>query len=89
MTDSSASAIEFPCRFPVKAMGLNEGDFVDHVLALVAEHVDHVEAEQLRSQTSRSGRYVSVTLTIEARSRAQLDAIYASLSGDPRVLVSL
>jgi putative lipoic acid-binding regulatory protein len=40
-------------------------------------------------QPSRHGRYESVTLTVRASSRAQLDAIYQELSAHERVLVAL
>jgi putative lipoic acid-binding regulatory protein len=38
---------------------------------------------------SRGGNYLSVTVTIRAESRAQLDAIYRDLTGDERVLMAL
>jgi len=44
---------------------------------------------RLRIQESRNRRYQSVTLTISATSRAQLDAIYHDLSGHERVMMVL
>lgn len=86
---SGSSALEFPCRFPVKAMGLNADDFSQHVLQLLHAHSEHIEHDQLQQQTSRSGRYLSVTLVVQAQSQAQLDSIYRILSEDARVLVAL
>lgn len=85
----SASVFEFPCRFPVKAMGLNEIDFSAHLLRLLAEHSESIDHDSMQMQTSSSGRYLSVTMIIEAHSKAQLDAIYTLLSDDARVLVAL
>jgi len=70
-------------------MGLNADDFSQHVLQLLDAHSAHIEHEQLQQQTSRSGRYVSVTLMVQAQSQAQLDSIYRILSADARVLVAL
>jgi putative lipoic acid-binding regulatory protein len=83
------TALEFPCRFPVKAMGLNADDFCDHVLHLLREYSAHFDASELQLHSSRTGRYLSITLVIEAQSKAQLDAIYQILSEDARVLVAL
>jgi uncharacterized protein len=89
--DSAAadSALEFPCAFPVKAMGLNEEDFCDHVLQLLDAHSAHIDDRALQQQVSRTGRYISITLVVQAHSKAQLDAIYQLLSDDARVLVAL
>jgi len=46
-------------------------------------------AEALRTTASRGGRFVSVTVTITAESRAQLDAIYADLRAHEQVLAAL
>jgi len=40
-------------------------------------------------RNSRAGRYQSVTVTVNARDRAQLDAIYQDLSGHPRIKLVL
>ncbi len=82
-------AIEFPCRFPVKAMGRNEEDFCAHVLHLLDGHRGQIDMTQLQQQSSRSGHYLSVTLVVQAHSKAQLDDIYQILSADARVLVAL
>jgi putative lipoic acid-binding regulatory protein len=38
---------------------------------------------------SKAGNYLSVTVTINARSREQLDALYTELSGHPMVMMVL
>jgi len=86
---AEATALEFPCRFPVKAMGLNADDFSAHVLHLLRDHSAQFDASEVQQQKSRTGRYLSLTLVIEAQSKAQLDAIYRILSEDARVLVAL
>jgi putative lipoic acid-binding regulatory protein len=72
--------IEFPCRFPIKAMGLAGAEFEALVVEIVARHLDRLEDVEVRTRHSRGGKWVSVTLTIEARSRDQLDAIYRDLT---------
>lgn len=76
----------FPCRFPIKAMGLADPGFERLVIEIVSRHVDRPADMEVRARQSRGGKWLSVTLTIEAQSRAQLDAIYRDLSGHERVV---
>jgi putative lipoic acid-binding regulatory protein len=81
--------LEFPCSFPIKAMGLSSGDFVDLVVSVVRRHVDDLGEGAVRVRESRGGKYTSVTVTFTARSRSQLDDLYRELTSDERILVVL
>ncbi|MCA9792642.1 MAG: DUF493 domain-containing protein [Candidatus Eremiobacteraeota bacterium] len=83
------SLMEFPCSFQVKAMGLAGEDFVEHVVALVRAQMASHEPHEVSSRPSSGGKYWSVTVTIEARSRAQIDRIYQSLTDSDLVLYAL
>ena len=89
MTDDGDSPLQFPCVFPIKAMGRTGPAFPERVLALVAGHAPDAGPEQVSVATSRGGNYQSVTVTITATSRAQLDAIYRDLNADAAVLMTL
>jgi len=82
---------EFPCRFPIKAMGRSEEGFEATVVRIVRSHAELWEDEALpvSSNPSRNGNYVSVTVQVRATSRAQLDAIYQDLTDCPDVLMAL
>lgn len=83
--------LEFPCRFPIKAMGRAGDDFEAMVVRLVRAHADLWSGDELpvSTQPSRNGNYVSVTVLVEATSKAQLDAIYQDLTDSPDVLMAL
>ena len=81
--------LTFPCEFPIKAMGRLDGDLPEAVRHIVARHAPEVSPDSLYTAHSRGGRFVSVTVTITARSRAQLDAIYADLQAHDGVLATL
>ncbi len=81
--------LSFPCSFPIKAMGRAEEDFDLLIFGIVRRHAPELGEGALRSRLSNGGRYVAVTVTIEAVSQAQLDAIYLDLSADERVLMAL
>ena len=81
--------LEFPCSFPVKAMGKNNGEFEALVSQIIFTHAELHEGEEVTSRTSGSDTYLSVTVTITATSRDQLDRIYEDLTASEQVLMAL
>lgn len=86
---SEETLLEFPCQFPIKAMGKADVEFDLLVLELIQQHVTTPEKTKMTSRPSQNGKYLAVTVHIEATSKAQLDNIYRSLSSHPLVLVAL
>lgn len=86
---TTESALEFPCEFPVKAMGKTADDFDALVVSIVRKHVPGFNDATVQSRLSRGGKYVSVTVTINAQSQEQLDNLYMELSANDRILVAL
>jgi putative lipoic acid-binding regulatory protein len=89
MSEDSEQLLEFPCEFPVKIMGRESPEFHTTVRSLVERHTGPLDESAIRSTLSRNGRFVSITITVSARSREQLDAIYIDVSGHEDVLMAL
>lgn len=89
MTTDEPQGFEFPCEYQIKAMGHDDGVFHEVVLEIIRRHCDKVDEDRLRTRASSNGKYVSVTVYIEAGSRAQLDAIYDDLTAHDKVLMRL
>lgn len=87
--ENDDSVFNFPCEFPVKAMGQAEDDFDGLVVSLVRRHCPDLAEGSVKTRLSNGGRYMSVTVTIQAHSRRQLDDIYMELTSNKRVLVAL
>ena len=83
------SPLKFPCSFPIKVMGRHEADFQALVVAMISDHVGEIPAECVRSRESSSGRFLSVTVTVMAESREQLDNVYRTLTASEQVLFVL
>ena len=81
--------LEFPCRYEIKAMGRGDTWFETRVHKIVDRHLDGAPIVQTVTRESTGGRYVSVTCTIEAISREQLDSIYLDLHSEVDVLATL
>ncbi len=86
--DIPETILEFPCIFPLKVMGHAADDFEDFVVGIVHTHAP-LSARTVISRASSGGKYLSVTVTFVAESKAQLDAIYLELSQHKRVLMAL
>ena len=81
--------LEFPCAFPIKIMGLRQDDFAQTMLDIVLRHAPDFDAGTMEMRASSGGKYLSLTCTIRATSKAQLDALYRELSGHPLVSMAL
>jgi len=88
-SEEQISLLEFPCRFPVKAMGRNSDGFEALVTAIVLEHAQLWPDEAVTVAPSKEGNFISVTATIEAQSQQQLDAIYQDLTDSDQVMMAL
>jgi putative lipoic acid-binding regulatory protein len=80
--------MEFPCSFPIKAMGKATDDFDVLIVEIVRKHYPDLAEGAVKTRPSREGKYISVTVTIEAQSREQLDNIYLDLTAHERVLMA-
>ena len=79
----------FPCEFPIKVMGRDTEAFRSLTLAIVERHAGPIAADRISQRQSSRGRFLSLTYTITAESRAQLDDIYRELTASGVVLVAL
>lgn len=83
------SPLEFPCSFPLKVMGQNLPAFEQYVVEVVRTHAGSHALGEVTTRPSRNARFLSVTVTFTATSRAQLDDIYRTLSASDQVLFLL
>ena len=89
MASYKDTLLEFPCDFPIKIMGKAEDEFAQVVLSIVTRHAPDFDAARMEMRASSGGNYLSVTCTIVAQSKPQLDAIYMDLTAHPLVKVAL
>ena len=85
----AASPLTFPTDFPIKVMGRRVDNFAQSIVAVVREHAPDFDPATLELRASKEGNYLSVTATIRATSREQLDNLYRALTAHPLVKVVL
>jgi len=85
MTDNSGELIEYPSDFPIKIMGFTHDLFIPAMIKVVTRYDSTFHMGALEVRLSAKGNYTSLTATIRAISREQLDNLYRSLSSHPMV----
>lgn len=70
-------------------MGRADAEIEQTVRQIVTRHAPSTHAHEVQVKPSRNGRFVSVTITITAESRTQLDALYAELQAHQAILAAL
>lgn len=88
MSQTAELLLQFPCDFPIKAVGRNADGFELMVVEMVRRHAMNLREDAVAVRPSRNGNYLSVTVTVQATSRAQLDAIYHELFSCEAVLMA-
>ena len=93
MTNSSfneeTTFLTFPCDFSIKVVGEDTPEFEQAVLSIIHKHAPDLSEGSLRTRQSKKGKYLSFTVTIQAHSKAQIDAIYLDLTACKLVLMAL
>lgn len=89
MSEDEESPLRFPCEFPIKAMGKSDCKLDMIVVEIVRKHVPDLSEGAVYNRDSAKGNYTSVTVVINATSRAQLDAIYQDLVDCEAVIMAL
>lgn len=81
--------LEFPCDFPLKVMGATRDGFAQAVVEVVLKHAPDFDPARVEMRPSKAGNYLSLTCTIRATSKPQLDALYRDLTAHPWVKIVL
>jgi len=89
MTQPQETLLEFPCAFPIKMMGETREGFAEAMVEVVRRHAPDFDAAQVEMRASTGGKYLSLTCTVNATSKAQLDDLYRELSAHAWVKVVL
>ncbi len=74
--DQAPQGFEFPCEYPIKAMGPNTTEFLQKITDAVQAHAPEVSRNSVHTKTSSTGKYQSVTVLVMALSKDHLISIY-------------
>jgi hypothetical protein len=87
--ENNDTLLEFPCDFPIKIMGASSEGFAQSMVEIVLRHAPDFDAARVEMRASSGGKYLSLTCTVRATSKPQLDDLYRELTAHPLVKVVL
>ena len=87
MTGADESLLKFPTDLPIKVFGRNDAEFRAAVVEIIEKH--YGKAYTITELPSKQAAYVSLTVTVRAESRAQIDAVYKDFVASELVLMAL
>lgn len=86
---TETSLIEFPCDFTLKIMGKNNTHFKKNVLAIIHDFFKETDEKNVSERLSKDSNYLSLSVTVFAENKTQLDTVYQALSECDDVLMTL
>lgn len=82
-------ALEFPCRYPIKAMTHTREQALDQVLGAIAQVDVDFDREGVTIRPSRNGRFQSITVEVDVANRGELESVYARIRALDIVVMTL
>ena len=89
MTEPEAPKIEFPCDYPIKVLGRSSDAYQSIILDVFERHAPGFDRDTIEVRDSRKGTFTSLTITITATGKEQLDALHRDLMATGHVQMVL
>lgn len=89
MAADSESPLSFPCDFIFKIIGKDDPTFEAEVIGIMRHHFPNLGEGAVKFTPSKKGKYLSLSVTVQAISQAQLDATYTDLCACSKVIFVL
>lgn len=79
MSDQEPPKIEFPCDYPIKVLGRRSDAFHSSVIEVFERHAPGFDQDGIQVKDSAKGTFTSLTITITATGKDQLQALHEDL----------
>lgn len=83
------SPIQFPCDFTIKVMGRSDSNFEKIALAIIKQHFPEFNQSLAQKKLSKDNNFLSLSITVYAKSKPQLDELYRELTSVKEILMVL
>jgi len=87
--DAGETNFVFPTVYPLKVAGRNDVALETTVVEIVRRHVEDFDETTVTVRESKGGKYLAVSVSFTATSKAQLDALYQELTAHPDIVWAL
>jgi len=79
--------LKFPVDYPIKVVGRRSDTLRASIDAIVREHVPDLDESQVSERASNQQHFISITYTINAKSREQIVALANALQASKDVIM--
>lgn len=79
--------LTFPVAYPIKVVGRRSDTLRATIDAIVKQHVPDLVESQISERASKEAHFLSITYTINARSREQIVALANALQASKDVIM--
>ncbi len=79
--------LKFPVDYPIKVVGRRSDTLRASIDAIVREHVPDLNESQISERESNQQHFISITYTINAKSREQIVALANALQASKDVIM--
>ena len=79
--------LKFPVDYPIKVVGRRSDTLRASIDAIVREHVPDLDESQVSERESNQQHFISITYTINAKSREQIVALASALQASKDVIM--
>lgn len=85
--------LKFPCEFTFKVFGKDTPEYKQCVVDIFKQHFKEADdpnwPQSWQQRHSKDNTYLALSISVEAKSKAQLDAVYEQLSAAKEVVMAL
>jgi putative lipoic acid-binding regulatory protein len=78
--DQEGYVWEFPCSLPIKIMGPAKDTLEPLTKKIIQTHVPDFVASDIRTTSSKTGKYISITVSVIFINKQQIDDLFAELA---------
>jgi uncharacterized protein len=89
MTNKDSAEPIYPCPFPIKVIGENTENLKKVILKVMSDFEEIINPDELSTKLSKNENFLSITFTIVAKSREQIEKIYSELNAQKEVKMVL
>jgi putative lipoic acid-binding regulatory protein len=79
--------LQFPTSYPIKVVGRRSDTMRANIDAIVRQHVPDLEESQIKERESNQHHFLSITYTINARSKEQVVELANALQASKDVIM--
>jgi uncharacterized protein len=79
VSEQEPPKIEFPCEYPIKVLGRSSDAYREIIFEVFEQHAPGFDRENIQVKDSAKGTFTSLTITITATGKDQLQALHEDL----------